>query len=132
VDEAFVEFAGDSIVGLVPEYDNLLVSRTLSKAHSLAGFRVGYAVLPEAVATDLNTHDDAYPLARPSQAAAIATLEHDATDVAERLRERDVYVKPLDDDRIGPGYVRVTTARPEENARVVDAFEEVLSAGGQP
>lgn len=76
MDEAFVEFAGDSIVGLVPEYDNLLVSRTLSKAHSLAGFRVGYAVLPEAVATDLNTHDDAYSLARPSQAAAIATLAH--------------------------------------------------------
>jgi len=170
VDEAFVEFAGESVVGLVPEYDNLLVTRTLSKAHSLAGFRVGYAVLPEAVATDLNTHNDAYPLARPSQAAAIATLEHDAkirdrvedlrswtaqlatdlealgvrtfptetyffladfsphdaTDVAERLREHDVYVKPLDDDRLGPGYMRVTTARPEGNARVVDAFEEVL------
>ena len=59
----------------MPNYRNLLVTRTLSKAHSLAGFRVGYAVLPEAIADDLNAHNDAYPLARPSQAAAIATLE---------------------------------------------------------
>jgi len=170
VDEAFVDFSEESVAGLVPEYDNLLVTRTLSKAHSLAGFRVGYAVLPESLAADLNANNDAYPLARPSQAAAIATLTHeekirervdrlrswteqlagdldslgvrtfptetyffladfsphDASDVAARLRERGIFVKPLDDDRLGPGYMRVTTARPEDNERVVEALDEVL------
>jgi histidinol-phosphate aminotransferase len=77
IDEAFIGLAGQSVAHLVPEYPNLLVTRTLSKAHSLAGFRIGYAILPEAIADDLNSHNDAYPLARPSQAAAIATLQHE-------------------------------------------------------
>ena len=170
VDEAFVDFADASVAGLVPDHDNLLVTRTFSKAHSLAGFRVGYAVLPTSVAADLNRDNDAYPLARPSQAAAIATLEHedrvrdrvgalrtwarqlaadleslgvvtypsrtyffladvsprDADDVARGLRERGVHLDPLDDDRLGPGFVRVTTATPELNERVVEAFAAVL------
>ena len=54
VDEAFIGLAGETVVHLVPEHPNLLVTRTLSKAHSLAGFRVGYAVLPPALADDLN------------------------------------------------------------------------------
>jgi histidinol-phosphate aminotransferase len=78
VDEAFIGLAGESVASLVPEHANLLVTRTLSKAHSLAGFRVGYAILPEAIADDLNSHNDAYPLARPSQAAALATLQHES------------------------------------------------------
>jgi histidinol-phosphate aminotransferase len=77
IDEAFIGLAGESVAHWVPEYSNLLVTRTLSKAHSLAGFRVGYAILPEAIADDLNGHNDAYPLTRPSQAAAIATLQHE-------------------------------------------------------
>ena len=42
VDEAFIGLAGQSVVHLVPDHPNLLVTRTLSKAHSLAGFRIGY------------------------------------------------------------------------------------------
>lgn len=83
VDEAFIGLAGESVAPLVPQHRNLLVTRTLSKAHSLAGFRVGYGVFPEDVADDLNHHNDAYPLARASQAAAIATLLHE-----DRIRER--------------------------------------------
>ena len=170
VDEAFIDLAGQSVVSLVPRHPNLLVTRTLSKAHSLAGFRVGYAVLPEAVATDLNTHNDAYPLARPSEAAALATLRHedqirervgqlrrwtaqlaedlrglgvrtfpsetyffladfaphDAGTLAIRLRERQILVKRLGDPRLGPGYMRVTTARPEDNTRVLEALRALL------
>ena len=170
VDEAFVDFVGESVAELVPEYDNLLVTRTFSKAHSLAGFRIGYAVLPEPLAADLNAHNDAYPLSRPGEAAALATVRHeakirervdrltawandladdldalgvrtypsetyffladfaphDAGDVAAELRERNVLIKPLDHDRLGPGYMRVTTARPEENERVVDALADIL------
>lgn len=170
VDEAFIGLAGQSVVPLVPRHPNLLVTRTLSKAHSLAGFRVGYAVLPEAVADELNARNDAYPLARPSQAAAIATLEreadiraratllrgwtealaaklralgvrtfptetyffladfapHDAAAVATRMKERRVLLKPLGDGRLGPGFMRVTTSTPENNARVVAALREVL------
>jgi histidinol-phosphate aminotransferase len=88
VDEAFIGMAGESVAQLVPEHPNLLVTRTLSKAHSLAGFRVGYAVLPQTIADDLNQHNDAYPLARPSEAAAIATLEHEDEIRARNRRLR--------------------------------------------
>jgi histidinol-phosphate aminotransferase len=156
----------------VPRHSNLLVTRTLSKAHSLAGFRVGYAILPEALADDLNEHNDAYPLTRTGEAAAIATLQHeekilrratilrrwtndlarsigelgvrtfpseayffladfapfDAQAVADRLRERGILVKPLNDARLGPGYMRVTTSLPEDNARFLAALKEILLA----
>jgi histidinol-phosphate aminotransferase len=171
VDEAFIGLAGESVAHLVPEYSNLLVTRTLSKAHSLAGFRVGYGIFPETIADDLNSHNDAYPLARPSQAAAIATLRHedtiraraarllgwtedlaaqlrslgvctypthtyffladfaphDATEIADRLRNRDILIKPLNDPALGPGYMRITTALPDDNRRFVDALRELLS-----
>jgi histidinol-phosphate aminotransferase len=170
VDEAFIGLAGQSVAHLVPEYQNLLVTRALSKAHSLAGFRVGYAVLPEPIADDLNQHNDAYPLARPSEAAAIATLlhqdkirmrvgqlrkwaedlaaelqalgvrtlptesyffladlaPHDAHVLAASLQERNILAKPLNDRLLGPGYMRVTTALPEENARFVAALRKLL------
>jgi histidinol-phosphate aminotransferase len=170
VDEAFIGLAGASVAALVPQHPNLLVTRTLSKAHSLAGFRVGYAVLCEAIADDLNAHNDAYPLARPSEAAAIATLEHedkiraraarlrgwtgalagelcalgvrtfptetyffladfaphDAGALARALAGRGILVKPLGDERLGPGYMRVTTALPEDNARFLAALRELL------
>jgi histidinol-phosphate/aromatic aminotransferase/cobyric acid decarboxylase-like protein len=68
VDEAFIGVAGQSVIQLVPRYSNLLVTRTLSKVHSLAGFRIGYAVLPRNLADDLNSHNDAYRLTRTGQA----------------------------------------------------------------
>jgi len=172
VDEAFIGLAGQSVAHLVPAHPNLLVTRTLSKAHSLAGFRVGYAVLPESVADDLNRHNDAYPLARPSEAAAIATLQHedeiharnrqlrawteqlaaqlrdlgvrtwptetyffladfaphDAAALAGHLKAQNILVKPLNDPRLGAGYMRVTTALPEDNARFVAALKALLRA----
>ncbi|MGC9369025.1 MAG: pyridoxal phosphate-dependent aminotransferase [Paracoccaceae bacterium] len=170
VDEAFIGLAGRSVVQMVPDHPNLIVTRTLSKAHSLAGFRVGYAVLPRALADDLNDHNDAYPLARASQAAALATLlheekiaerarllrawaeelaadlvslgvrvfptetyffladfaPHDAGDIAARLRGQGILVKPLGDARLGPGFMRVTTSTPEDNARFLDALRQIL------
>ena len=171
VDEAFIGLAGESVASLVPDHANLLVTRTLSKAHSLAGFRVGYAILPEAIADDLNSHNDAYPLARPSQAAALATLQHesriharavqlrawtaqlatqlrtlgvrtyptdtyffladfaphDAAQLAEALRVKGILVKPLGDPVLGKGFMRVTTSRPEDNARFVDTLRTMLA-----
>jgi histidinol-phosphate aminotransferase len=171
VDEAFIDLGGRSVVRFVPEHPNLVVTRTLSKAHSLAGFRVGYAICPPAIADDLNAHNDAYPLARASQAAAMATLEHpeliaerltqlrawaeklaadlrdlgvrtfpsetyffvadfaphDAAVLDTRLQARGILMKPLGDARLGPGFMRVTTALPEHNAQVLDVLRELLT-----
>jgi len=50
----------------------------------------------------------------------------DAAAVAARLAERRILVKPLGDRRLGPGFMRITTARPEDNRRFVRALAECL------
>lgn len=50
----------------------------------------------------------------------------DAGALAEALRARGILLKPLGDARLGRGYMRITTSRPEENARFTAALREVL------
>ncbi|MCD6453226.1 MAG: histidinol-phosphate transaminase [Dehalococcoidales bacterium] len=50
IDEAYIEFGGESVVSLVSQYDNLMVLRTFSKWAGLAGLRVGYGIFPTRIA----------------------------------------------------------------------------------
>jgi histidinol-phosphate aminotransferase len=78
IDEAYIDFGGASAVGLVAQYPQLLVTRTLSKSHALAGLRVGYAVGQTHLIEGLNRVKDSfnsYPLDRFAQAGAQASME---------------------------------------------------------
>ncbi len=78
IDEAYIDFGGDSAVGLVARYPQLLVTRTLSKSHALAGLRVGYAIGQRHLIEALNRVKDSfnsYPLDRFAQAGALASME---------------------------------------------------------
>ncbi|MDB5847609.1 MAG: histidinol-phosphate transaminase [Rhodoferax sp.] len=78
VDEAYVDFGGESAVALVPRYPNLLVVHTLSKSRAVAGLRVGVAFgqqpLIEAL-TRVKNSFNSYPLDRLAQAGAMAAYE---------------------------------------------------------
>ena len=79
VDEAYVEFVRmpDPIDGLATyrSRDNVLVTRTFSKAYGLAGFRVGYAVGPAPIAAALRAVSLPFGVSSVAQAAAVASLE---------------------------------------------------------
>ncbi len=78
VDEAYIDFGGETAISLVGKYPNLLVSQTLSKSRSLAGLRVGLAVghpdLIEALERIKNSFNS-YPLDRMAIAGAAAAFE---------------------------------------------------------
>ena len=81
IDEAYVDFGGESVVPLVQRYPQLLVTHTLSKSRSLAGLRVGYAIGHPDLIEALNRVKDSfnsYPLDRFAQAGATAAIEDDA------------------------------------------------------
>ena len=74
IDEAYCDFAPASCVGLLERHSNWLVLRTLSKAHALAGLRVGYALGSAELIADLRAVEDSYPVDRCAIAGAVAAL----------------------------------------------------------
>lgn len=74
VDEAYAPFARENAVPLLKRYPNLVITRTLSKAHALAGLRVGYALASAEVIGLIDRVRDSYNVNRLSQAAALAAL----------------------------------------------------------
>jgi histidinol-phosphate aminotransferase len=95
IDEAYREFLdpgfGDPVTELLPEYPNVIVTRTFSKAHGLAGLRVGYGVgHPDVIATVDKTMLP-FSVNALAQAGALAALDHEAEitgRVAAILAER--------------------------------------------
>lgn len=89
VDEAYVDFGAETAIPLVASHRNLLVVQTMSKSRALAGLRVGYAIgdadLIDAL-TRVKDSFNSYPLGRPAQAGAIASLQDDAHFQQSRLR----------------------------------------------
>ena len=80
VDEAYVDFGGESCLPLIREYDNLLVVQTFSKSRSLAGGRLGFGAANPEIIRDLNTVKysiNPYTINRMTMAAGIASLEND-------------------------------------------------------
>ncbi len=174
IDEAYIDFGGESAARLVDRLPNLLVVQTLSKSRSLAGLRVGFAlgnaVLIEALERVKNSFNS-YPLDRLAIAGAVAAFadqdyfetcrqrvidsreqligqlqalgfdtlpsaanfiftrhpQHDAGQLAARLRERSIIVRHFKLPRIEQ-YLRISIGTEEQCATLVSALQEILKA----
>jgi histidinol-phosphate/aromatic aminotransferase/cobyric acid decarboxylase-like protein/imidazoleglycerol phosphate dehydratase HisB len=155
VDEAYWEFAGETVVPL--RADNVIAIRTMSKAFGLASLRVGYAVCPPPLAAVLEDRRAPAPISEPGARIATAALRDPRLDVEQVVAERErmqaalrsaghtvsesrgsfVFVagdgadvleaKGLIPRRFPTGF-RITVRQPAENALVLAA----LGAGGEP
>ncbi|MBU6272083.1 MAG: histidinol-phosphate transaminase [Betaproteobacteria bacterium] len=110
IDEAYIDFGGESAVSLIARFPQLLVVRTFSKSRALAGLRVGYAMGQAGLIEALERVKDSfnsYPLDRIAIAAATASVEDSAwfaqscaaviaerEAMSERLRARGFQVLP--------------------------------------
>ena len=86
IDEAYREFLdpgfGDPIAELLPEFPNVIVTRTFSKAHGLAGLRVGYAVADPRLIETVDKTLLPFAVNALAQAAALAALDNEAAITA--------------------------------------------------
>ena len=101
IDEAYVDFGGESAASLINQYDNLLVVQTLSKSRALAGMRVGFALgHPDLIEALVRVKDsfNSYPIDRLAQLAAIAAFQDEAYFKASCeavVRDRELLVAEL-------------------------------------
>ncbi|MHC8517440.1 histidinol-phosphate transaminase [Sporosarcina sp. ITBMC105] len=96
VDEAYIDFGGNSAIELISRYDNLLVVQTTSKSRSLAGMRVGYAIGNPVLINALMRIKDSfnsYTIDRLAMVAATAAIDDDA--YFKRTTEKIVQTREL-------------------------------------
>jgi histidinol-phosphate aminotransferase len=102
IDEAYREFCdpafGDPVADLLPDFPNVIITRTFSKAHGLAGVRIGYAVGSPDVIAMVDKTLQPFAVNAIAQAAALAALDADdaiQARVAAILGERSRVVAAL-------------------------------------
>ena len=150
IDEAYVDFGGESVLPLIHKYDNLLVTRTYSKSRSMAGMRIGYAVgceelgaaslkdeayfqdcIAKIVQTRERTRDSLISLGfdvKESQTNFLFASHESipARQIFERLREKGIYVRYFDKERIS-NYLRITVGTDEQMRRFLDETAQIVS-----
>jgi len=136
LDEAYVEFAKESLVKFVKKYGNLIVTRTFSKAFGLAGLRVGYAISNPEIATTISEYAQLpYSLNCIALRLPLKVLSKNIIDKfkesIERLKgERDKLIKSLNAIRgvkafrSDANFILFTVTKPYE-----EVFNELLNKG---
>lgn len=121
VDEAYVEFSGNSVLPLVQEFDNLLVSRTLSKAWGLAALRIGYCIASESIVQAMRKIKLPYNVNSISQELAAQVVREGGSALNSRVayvrRQRQRLVEGLTELgwTVFPGEANFVLARLPKN-----------------
>ena len=133
LDEAYFEFSGKSLLSLVHQHPNLIVTRTFSKAYGLAGIRCGYMVAHPDVVSEVNKVRMPYNLNRFSQAVAMLIIKYreilkpyvnSILEERKRVYDRLVAIdwcRPIPTDS---NFILFQTSKPADQV-----FNKVLSHG---
>lgn len=101
VDEAYIDFGGETALPLIDKYDNLVVVRTFSKSRSMAGIRIGYAISnPELIKAlnDVKYSYNSYTMNRPSiimGAESVKDEEYFRKTIAKVVNTREKFVEDI-------------------------------------
>ncbi|MGC8733417.1 MAG: pyridoxal phosphate-dependent aminotransferase, partial [Halothiobacillaceae bacterium] len=131
VDEAYIDFGGETAIPLVHRYPNLLVVQTLSKSRSLAGLRVGFAVgHPELIEALVRVKDsfNSYPLDRLAIVGAVAAFQDEDWFLQTRravIESREMLVREM----VAMGFDIVPSAANFIFARHPEYKAERIAAG---
>ncbi len=132
IDEAYYEFSGQTVAGLLNEYDNLVVLRTMSKWAGLAGLRIGYGVMDTVLIDHIIDIKSPYNVNIAAESAALASLEdrdYLLCNVRQIVEDREsMYAALTEIDGIAPwpsqgNYILCRMNTPERAANMVDALE---------
>jgi histidinol-phosphate aminotransferase len=124
VDEAYIEFGGESMAPLVHRFRNVVVVRTFSKAFALAGARIGYCLASPEVVRDLRRVRLPYHLSALTQAAGVVALRHreealSILDAVREQRDRILAALPALGVQTHPSDANFVLFRPPEDAAAV-------------
>ena len=86
IDEAYVDFAGDTALGLIAGHDNVLVLRTMSKGYSLAGLRLAFGLAQPSLLAGLRKTKAIYTINAVAAAVGAAAIEDQAHKIANAQR----------------------------------------------
>jgi histidinol-phosphate aminotransferase len=132
LDEAYVDFAPESCVGLLDTHQNLLILRTLSKSYALAGLRIGFALGDPALIAALDMVKDSYNMDRLAIVAATAAIQdegHHRKIVEHVVTERAWLADQLHELRfdVAPSAANFVFVQPPPGnaaAAIADALQE--------
>jgi histidinol-phosphate aminotransferase len=136
VDEAYIEFVRDKKCAKSIDYLNadmpVVTLRTFSKAYGLAGLRIGYGIMPHAIADVINKIRPPFNAERlgikyfPSQANFfLIDVGKNADEVFENMLRQGVIVRSM--TAYGyPNYIRINVGLHNENVRFIKAIEKVI------
>ena len=136
IEEAYIDFGGESAVELVNQFDNLLIVQTFSKSRSLAGLRVGFAIGNDKLISALVTVKDSfnsYPLDTLAQNAARIAMEdidHFEHNKARVIETREFTINELESLNwvILPSLANFIFIK-KDNIRGKDIYEKLKEKG---
>ncbi len=136
IDEAYTEFCGSSLIGLINEYENLIITRTFSKAFGLAGLRVGYGIACKKIIDYMFRIKVPFTVNTVAQKAAIAALkdrQHLKTTIETTKKGRDhlfVELSKIDSIKVYPSNANFLLINVKNTGKTAGKIAERLFKNG--